>query len=55
MLASPLFLFGTVDQIVEDLQARRQRFGLSYIAVGEYFQADVMERFAPVIAKLAGT
>jgi len=55
MLASPLFLFGTVDQIVEDLQARRQRFGLSYIAVGEYFQADVMERFAPVIARLAGT
>lgn len=55
MRASPLFLFGTVDQIVEDLQARRQRFGLSYIAVGEYFQADVMERFAPVIARLAGT
>jgi probable F420-dependent oxidoreductase len=55
MLTSPSFLFGTVDQIVEDLQARRQRFGLSYIAVGEYFQADVMERFAPVIVKLAGT
>lgn len=55
MLASPSFLFGTVNQIVEDLQARRQRFGLSYIAVGEYFQADVMERFAPVIARLAGT
>ena len=55
MLASPHFLFGTVDQMSEDLQARRQRFGLSYIAVGEYFQSDVMERFAPVIAKLAGT
>jgi alkanesulfonate monooxygenase SsuD/methylene tetrahydromethanopterin reductase-like flavin-dependent oxidoreductase (luciferase family) len=55
MLASPHFLFGTAEQISEDLQARRQRFGLSYIAVGEYFQADVMERFAPVIAKLAGT
>jgi len=48
-------LFGTVDEIAEDLQARRQRFGFSYIAVGEYYQADVMERFAPVIAKLAGT
>jgi probable F420-dependent oxidoreductase len=55
MLASPHFLFGTVEQISEDLQARRQRFGLSYIAVGEYFQADVMERFAPVITKLVGT
>lgn len=55
LLAESLSLFGTVDQIVEDLQARRQRFGFSYIAVGEYYQADVMERFAPVIAKLAGT
>ena len=54
-LAESPSLFGTVDQIVEDLQARRQRFGFSYIAVGEYFQADVMERFAPVIARLAGT
>src|SRR5690349_17906840 len=55
ILASPTFLFGTVEQIVEDLQARRQRFGISYIAVGDYIQADVMERFAPVIAKLGGT
>jgi probable F420-dependent oxidoreductase len=55
LLAESSSLFGTVDQIVENLQARRQRFGFSYIAVGEYYQADVMERFAPVIAKLAGT
>ncbi|HSL42106.1 MAG TPA: TIGR03621 family F420-dependent LLM class oxidoreductase [Anaerolineales bacterium] len=55
MLASPAFLFGTVEQIIEDLQFRRQRFGLSYIAVGDYIQADVMERFAPVVARLAGT
>jgi probable F420-dependent oxidoreductase len=55
LLAESSSLFGTVEQIVEDLQARRQRFGFSYIAIGEYYQADVMERFAPVIAKLAGT
>lgn len=55
MLASPYFPFGTVEQIIDALQARREQFGLSYIAVAEYFQADVMERFAPVIAKLAGT
>jgi probable F420-dependent oxidoreductase len=55
LLAESSSLFGTVDQIVENLQARRQRFGFSYIAVGEYYQADIMERFAPVIAKLAGT
>ena len=48
-------LFGTVDQIVAELQARRQRFGFSYISLGEYFQEDVMERFAPVVARLAGT
>jgi probable F420-dependent oxidoreductase len=54
MLASPTYLFGTIDQIVEDLQTRRQRFGLSYIVVAEYFQADAMERFAPVIPRLAG-
>ena len=54
MLASPTYLFGTIEQIVEDLQVRRQRFGFSYIVVAEYFQADAMERFAPVIAKLAG-
>jgi probable F420-dependent oxidoreductase len=55
ILASPTFLFGTVEQIVEDLQARRQQFGISYIAVGDFIQADVMQRFAPVIARLAGT
>jgi len=55
MLASPHFPFGTVEQIIEDLQSCRERFGLSYFAVGEYFQAGTMERFAPVIARLAGT
>src|SRR5688572_1584189 len=34
MLASPAFLFGTVEQIVEDLQSCRERFGLSYFEIG---------------------
>ena len=55
ILTSPGFLFGTVEQIIEDLQVRRQRFGLSYIAVGDYIQSDAMERFAPVVARLAAT
>ena len=55
VLAEASSLFGTVDQIVEALQARRQRFGFSYIAVGEYYQLDVMKRFAPVVTRLAGT
>lgn len=55
MLISSSFLFGTVDQMVEDLQARRERFGVAYVVIGEYAQADAMEKFAPVVARLAGT
>lgn len=54
-LAESTSLFGTVDQIVAELQARHQRFGFSYFSIGEYFQEDAMERFAPVVARLAGT
>jgi probable F420-dependent oxidoreductase len=51
ILSSPHVLIGTVDQIVEDLQARRERYGISYVTVpGEYI--DV---FSPVVARLAGT
>lgn len=48
--ASPFALIGTVAEIVEQLRARRQRFGLSYYTV---FDRD-MEAFAPVVAALAG-
>lgn len=51
VLTSPQFLVGTVEQIVEDLQARRERYGISYITVfGEY-----MEVLSPVVARMAGT
>jgi len=49
MPESPSALIGTVDQIVEDLQARRERYGFSYIVVWE-----PMEQFAPVVERLAG-
>jgi len=48
VLESPSALIGTVDQIVEDLQARRERYGFSYIVVW------AMEEFAPVVERLAG-
>jgi probable F420-dependent oxidoreductase len=48
--ASPFALVGSVDKIVEDLLARRERYGFSYVTVG---QAE-MEDFAPVVARLAG-
>lgn len=42
---------GTVDQICDDLIARRERWGASYLVV----QSDAMDAIAPVVARLAGT
>jgi probable F420-dependent oxidoreductase len=50
ILGSPYVLVGTVDQQVEDLQARRERWGISYYVIFEPY----MEALAPVVAKLAG-
>ena len=50
ILESPYVLIGTADQQVEDLEARRERWGISYYVVFEPY----MEAFAPVVAKLAG-
>jgi probable F420-dependent oxidoreductase len=50
ILWSPYVLIGTVDQLVEDLRARRQRWGISYYIV---FEPD-RDAFAPVVARLAG-
>jgi hypothetical protein len=47
----PLAMVGTVDEIVEQLQKRREEFGFNDIVV----QGEVMEAFAPVVARLAGT
>ena len=51
LLALPFELFGTMDQIVEDLDERRARFGISYITVFDKH----MRAFAPIIERLAGT
>jgi probable F420-dependent oxidoreductase len=50
ILQSPFLLVGTVDEMVEDLQKRRQRWGISYYAVHEPYFDD----FAPVVARLCG-
>jgi probable F420-dependent oxidoreductase len=50
LLASPLILVGTADQMAADLEARRARFGISYLTV---FDRD-MEAMAPVIERLKG-
>jgi probable F420-dependent oxidoreductase len=48
---TPFALLGPVPKVIDDLQARRERWGFSYVLVG----ADDVEPFAPVVAALAGT
>jgi probable F420-dependent oxidoreductase len=48
---APFFQVGTVEQITENLQAIRERWGISNIL----FQTDGIETMGPVVAKLAGT
>jgi probable F420-dependent oxidoreductase len=50
-LDSPHTLVGSVGQIVETLQQRREKYGFSYIA----FSGDRFEALAPVVKALAGT
>jgi len=50
-LASPMALAGTTPQIAEDIRERREKYGFSYIVVGD----DQYEAFAPVVAELKGT
>jgi probable F420-dependent oxidoreductase len=45
------FLIGSVDSIVDTLQERRERLGISYVMVWD----RVMDAFAPVVARLSGT
>jgi probable F420-dependent oxidoreductase len=51
MRAHPHALFGSVDTICDELQRRRELFGISYVTVGD----SVMDAFAPVVARLSGT
>jgi probable F420-dependent oxidoreductase len=49
--SAPLALIGTVEEITDQLRARREELGFSYIVVHE----AEMDALAPVIAELAGT
>jgi alkanesulfonate monooxygenase SsuD/methylene tetrahydromethanopterin reductase-like flavin-dependent oxidoreductase (luciferase family) len=48
--AHPHALVGSVEQICDLVQERRDRYGISYLTVHE----RVAESFAPVVARLAG-
>jgi probable F420-dependent oxidoreductase len=47
---SPFVVAGTPDEMCAQLVARRERLGISYVMVPD----DLMEAFAPVVARLAG-
>lgn len=49
-LESPFQIVGSVEQIVETLEARRARWGFSDIGLS----AGAVDEFAPVVARLAG-
>ncbi len=51
VLTSPHVILGSVMQVVDDLCARRERYGVSYVTVPE----PALTSFAPVVAVLAGT
>jgi hypothetical protein len=48
---TPHAIIGSVDEICDQLIARRERWGISYLGLS----ADQLDAFAPVIARLAGT
>jgi probable F420-dependent oxidoreductase len=50
ILAAPFVLIGTVDEMVEALRARRDRWGISYFVTFEPF----LDALAPVVARLTG-
>lgn len=46
----PHFLIGTIDQLVEDLTVRRERYGISFIVV----QGEAADDLRPLVERLAG-
>jgi probable F420-dependent oxidoreductase len=50
-LASPHLCFGSVEEICDDLEARRERWGISYVT----FPGDALEAAAPIVDRLRGT
>ena len=50
LLEVPHFMIGTIDQIVEDLERRRERYGISHVVV----PGDAADDLAPVVERLSG-
>ncbi len=54
ILSHPHCLIGSIDFICDELQRRRETYGISYIALMDDGQNNMAEAFAPVVARLAG-
>jgi hypothetical protein len=55
VLALPFALIGSVEEMVDTLVERRERFGLNYVTFPVPLIPDAFETLAPLIARLAGT
>jgi probable F420-dependent oxidoreductase len=54
ILQHPHCLIGSVDYICDELIRRREQYGISYVAVMDDGENNMVETFAPVVARLAG-
>lgn len=54
ILTHPHCLIGSIDYICEELLRRREAYGISYIAVLDDGENNMVETFAPVVERLAG-
>jgi probable F420-dependent oxidoreductase len=54
ILEHPHCLIGDVDFICDELVRRRETYGISYIAVLDDGENNMVEAFAPVVARLSG-
>ena len=55
ILSHPHCLIGSVDFICDELLRRREEYGISYVAVLDDGENNMVEAFAPVVARLAGS
>ena len=49
VLAMPAVFIGSVDEIIEEVRARRDQYGFSYYVISD----SMMEMVAPIVARLA--
>ena len=54
ILEHPHCLIGSVDYICDELERRRETYGISYVAVMDDGENNMVEAFAPVVERLSG-